>query len=117
MGRVLLCPRCGSRMKILAYLTDPPVVEAVLDALERPSQAPEFLPRISERRRRNAHGGRQTERDLLMAPAGIHQGLRATYDPSKEDQHVNVDCPPKTGQLRRLDWWAERGSPHGTKEI
>jgi len=44
----LLCPRCGSRMKILAYLTDPPVVEAVLDALERPSQAPTVSPARSQ---------------------------------------------------------------------
>ena len=44
----LLCPRCGSRMKILAYLTDPPVVEAVLDALELPSQAPTVSPARSQ---------------------------------------------------------------------
>ncbi len=32
-----LCTRCGSRMKIIAYLTDPPVVEGILESLALPT--------------------------------------------------------------------------------
>ena len=40
----LLCPACGGHMKILAFLTDPPVVFAILVHLELPHQPPLISP-------------------------------------------------------------------------
>ncbi len=40
----LLCPACGGHMKILAFLTDPPVVTAILVHLELPHQTPLISP-------------------------------------------------------------------------
>ena len=37
---VLFCERCGGRLRVLAYLTDPPVVRAILEHLGLPSTAP-----------------------------------------------------------------------------
>jgi hypothetical protein len=34
----LLCPACGGSMKILAFLTDPPVVSAILAHLDLPNK-------------------------------------------------------------------------------
>jgi len=36
----LACDNCGSRLRFLAFLTDPPVVRAILDSLGLPSSAP-----------------------------------------------------------------------------
>ena len=36
----LLCPACGGEMRILAFLTDPPTVEAILLHLELPQRPP-----------------------------------------------------------------------------
>ena len=36
----LLCPACGGHMKILAFITDPPVVFAILSHLELPNEPP-----------------------------------------------------------------------------
>ena len=40
----LLCPACGGQMKILAFLTDPPVVVAILQHLELPHTPPPVSP-------------------------------------------------------------------------
>ena len=40
----LLCPACGGQMKILAFLTDPPVVRAILLHLELPHLPPPISP-------------------------------------------------------------------------
>ena len=37
---VLVCERCGGRRKVLAFLTDPEVVVAILTHLGLPHQAP-----------------------------------------------------------------------------
>ncbi len=40
----LVCPACGGEMKILAFLTDPPVVSAILLHLDLPHQPPPLSP-------------------------------------------------------------------------
>jgi len=40
----LLCPACGGEMRILAFLTDPPVVSAILLHLDLPHKPPAFDP-------------------------------------------------------------------------
>jgi hypothetical protein len=40
----LLCPACGGQMKILAFLTDPPVVSSILLHLDLPHQPPPLSP-------------------------------------------------------------------------
>jgi Putative transposase len=40
----LLCPACGGQMKILAFLTDPPIVFAILEHLELPHAPPPISP-------------------------------------------------------------------------
>jgi hypothetical protein len=40
----LLCPACGGSMKILAFLTDPPVVSAILVHLDLPNKPPPLAP-------------------------------------------------------------------------
>ena len=40
----LLCPACGAEMKILAFLTDPPVVSAILLHLDLPHKPPPISP-------------------------------------------------------------------------
>ena len=40
----LLCPACGGQMRILAFLTDPPTVKAILLHLELPHRPPPLAP-------------------------------------------------------------------------
>jgi hypothetical protein len=40
----LLCPACGADMRILAFLTDPPVVSAILLHLDLPNKPPPLSP-------------------------------------------------------------------------
>jgi hypothetical protein len=40
----LLCPACGGSMKILAFLTDPPVLSAILLHLDLPHRPPLLAP-------------------------------------------------------------------------
>jgi hypothetical protein len=40
----LLCPACGGSMNVLAFLTDPPVVSAILVHLDLPNQPPPLAP-------------------------------------------------------------------------
>ena len=40
----LLCPACGGEMRILAFLTDPPVVSAILLHLDLPHTPPPLSP-------------------------------------------------------------------------
>lgn len=40
----LLCPACGGSMSILAFLTDPPVVSAILLHLDPPHRPPPLSP-------------------------------------------------------------------------
>ena len=41
---VLECEKCGGRMKPIAYLTDPAVVEPILDHLGLPGLPPPITP-------------------------------------------------------------------------
>jgi len=41
---VLECPRCGSRMRILAAIEDPVVARKILDSLGLPSRSPPVSP-------------------------------------------------------------------------
>ncbi len=43
----LLCPACSGPMKILAFLTDPPVLSAILLHLDLPNRPPPLVPRLS----------------------------------------------------------------------
>ena len=40
----LLCPVCGGPMRILSFITDPPVVVAILEHLELPHRPPPISP-------------------------------------------------------------------------
>jgi hypothetical protein len=40
----LLCPACGGPMRILSFITDPPVVVAILEHLELPCTPPPISP-------------------------------------------------------------------------
>jgi len=40
----LLCPSCGGQMRILAFLTDPPVVQSILVHLDLPHRPPPVAP-------------------------------------------------------------------------
>ena len=40
----LLCPTCGSEMKILAFLTEPRVVPGILPHLHLPHKSPHLSP-------------------------------------------------------------------------
>jgi len=40
----LLCPSCGGQMRILAFLTDPPVVRSILIHLDLPDRPPPVAP-------------------------------------------------------------------------
>lgn len=40
----LLCPACGGEMRILAFLTGPPVVSAILLHLDLPHKPPHLSP-------------------------------------------------------------------------
>ena len=40
----LLCPACGGEMRILTFLTDPPVVSAILLHLDLPHKPPPLSP-------------------------------------------------------------------------
>ena len=40
----LVCPACGGEMRILAFLTDPPTVQAILLHLDLPHQLPPIAP-------------------------------------------------------------------------
>ena len=43
----LLCPACGGAMRILAFLTDPPTVQAILRHVGLPPPPPTHRPRPS----------------------------------------------------------------------
>lgn len=62
----LLCPACGSEMRVLAFLTDPPVVSAILLHLELPHLPPPVSP---------ARGPPQ--RDLLLDQTPVVDPLEA----------------------------------------
>jgi hypothetical protein len=40
----LLCPRCGTPMRIIAFVLDPPVIERILRHIDEPVEPPEVLP-------------------------------------------------------------------------
>ena len=40
----LLCPRCNQPMRILAFIQDPTVIEAILHHIGEPTQPPKLLP-------------------------------------------------------------------------
>jgi hypothetical protein len=56
----LLCPACGGEMRILAFLTDPPTVRAILLHLELPHRPPPLTP---------ARGPPQSELAFDQSPA------------------------------------------------
>jgi hypothetical protein len=41
---VLTCPHCGGKRKLLAFLTDPRVVEKILAHLDLPTDSPTAAP-------------------------------------------------------------------------
>ncbi len=40
----LLCPRCGTAMRIIAFVQDPPVIERILRHIDEPHEPPVVLP-------------------------------------------------------------------------
>jgi hypothetical protein len=66
----LLCPACGGEMKILAFLTDPPVVRAILLHLDLPHRPPPLAP---------ARGPPQI--DFLTGPSDHSHG----FDPAESE--------------------------------
>jgi len=69
----LLCPACGGEMSILAFLTDPPVVGAILLHLGLPHQPPPVTP---------ARGPPQAELSLDQTPR---------YDPADPEPLPDLD--------------------------
>ena len=53
----LLCPACGGPMRILAFLTDPPIVSAILLHLELHHEPPPISPARGPRAPREAWSG------------------------------------------------------------
>jgi hypothetical protein len=54
---VLECPRCGGRRKLIAVITEPLVIVAILESLGLPARAPPQAPA------RRADAGEQAELD------------------------------------------------------
>lgn len=69
----LLCPACGGQMSILAFLTDPPVVSAILLHLDLPHRPPPLSP---------ARGPPQG--DLLLDQTAAFDPTDAELDPGFE---------------------------------
>lgn len=40
----LLCPHCGTPMRIIAFVMDPPTIERILRHIEQPHEPPAVLP-------------------------------------------------------------------------
>jgi hypothetical protein len=43
----LICPKCGGEMRVVAFITEPPVIKKILDHLkerDRAGRAPPSLP-------------------------------------------------------------------------
>ena len=72
----LVCPACGAEMKILAFLTDPPVVSAILLHLDLPHKPPSLSP---------ARGPPQS--DLLVELLG----QTPAFDPAEPDPVPDFD--------------------------
>jgi hypothetical protein len=69
----LLCPACGGERRVLAFLTDPPTVRAVLVHLGLPDRPPPLSP---------ARGPPQAEIDLGQTP---------DFDPAQGDPGPDFD--------------------------
>ena len=72
----LLCPACGAEMKILAFLTDPPVVSAILLHLDLPHKPPPL-----------SHARGSPQNDLLT---GLLDQT-PTFDPAEPDPVPDFD--------------------------
>jgi len=62
---VLECPRCGGRRKLIAVITEPAVIVAILESLGLPTRAPPPAPA------RRADGGEQDELDWQEGKADL----------------------------------------------
>jgi len=69
----LLCPACGGEMRIVAFLTDPPNVRAILLHLGLPDRPPRVAP---------ARGPPQSELDFDQTSA---------FDPAEGDPGPDFD--------------------------
>jgi hypothetical protein len=72
----LLCPVCGGQMSILAFLTDPPVVSAILLHLELPHRPPPLSP---------ARGPPQIELLADELPSELPSDPSDSFDPSEPE--------------------------------
>jgi hypothetical protein len=43
----LVCPECGGEMRVVAFITDPPVIKKILDHLARPPRATRAPPELA----------------------------------------------------------------------
>jgi hypothetical protein len=79
----LLCPACGGEMKVLASLTDPPTVEAILLHLDLPHRPPPVAP---------ARGPPQAELSFDQTPDFDPADAEPEPEPDFEfDQALPVD--------------------------
>jgi hypothetical protein len=76
----LLCPSCGGHMKILAFLTDPPVVTAILLHLELPHLPPPTSPA-----RGPPQGDFVFDQTPTIDPAGAQPAPEFIFDQSLPD--------------------------------
>ena len=77
----LRCPNCGAEMRILAFLTDPPVIVAILRHLDLPTRAPALSP---------ARGPPQPDLPL-DAEAPDHLDQTPNYDAAEPDPIPDFD--------------------------
>ena len=85
----LVCPACGAEMKILAFLTDPPVVSAILLHLDLPHKPPPLSP---------ARGPPQS--DLLVELLDQSPAFGPTEPDPVPDFDSTSPCPtPSTPEL------------------
>ena len=73
----LLCSACGAEMRILAFLTDPPVVSAILLHLDLPHRAPPIAPA-----RAPPQADSLFDQTPAFDPLGAEPGLDLDFDQS-----------------------------------
>ena len=78
---VLQCPRCHGRMRVLAFITDPPVIAQILDHLGLSTTGPPLAPRWPRRAghrsstlSRSCSPQRQAPARTLTAPSPRRKG-------------------------------------------
>jgi hypothetical protein len=88
----LLCPACGAEMRILTFLTDPPVVSAILLHLDLPHKPPPLSP---------ARGPPQSRSDTGLRPrrARAHLLLRVRPVPARRLRSLRLPLSGRLGIL------------------